>query len=217
MADSDNSMTLPCVTRRKLLAGSAIAVGALNSDAFARNEIKRDAPFDPVVPLWHQWRGAHKLTERLRSQQQSLERQLAEIVGFPFATIHLSDGEPLAAYSREAIHEVFRLAPQQTAACAKAEAEFAAHQLRWDRADREIGYSAAVQAEREAGALAENLLHAIATTSATTLSGVAAKLDAVLHEGNIWEDGSEFPWPHIRSALNDIRRLEKSFAKDGAL
>ncbi|QCL97487.1 hypothetical protein CFBP7129_15795 [Agrobacterium tumefaciens] len=210
MADSDNSTTLPYVTRRKLLTGSAIAVGAWNSDAFAGHKITGTASADPVLTLWHQWRDAHGLTERLRRRQQGLERQLAETVGFPFAIIPLPDGDPVAAYSREAIDDVFRFTPEETAACAKAEAEFAAHQLRWDRADQEIGYSAAVQAEREAGDRAEDLLDAMAATSATTLAGVAAKLDAILREGNIFEDGSEFPWPQIRSVLDDLARMGTS-------
>ncbi|MCW8059133.1 hypothetical protein [Agrobacterium tumefaciens] len=213
MADSDNSTTLPYVTRRKLLTGSAIAVGTWNSGACAGHKIAGTASADPALKLWYQWQDAYGLTEHLRCRQQGLERQLAETVGFPFAMIHLSDGEPVAAYSREAIHDVFRFTPEEAAACAKAEAEFAAHQLRWDRADREIGYSATVQAEREAGDRAEDLLYAMAATSATTLAGVAAKLDAVLREGNVFEDGSEFPWPHIRSALADIRRLEEYAAK----
>jgi hypothetical protein len=213
MADSDNSTTLPRVTRRKLLTASAVAVGAWNADAFAGNEIVGEASSDPVLTLWHQWQDAHRLTERLRRKQQGLERQLAETVGFPFAMIPLPDGDPVAAYSREAIDDVFRLAPEETQARAKAEVEFVAHQLRWDRADRGIDYSATLQAEREAGERALDLLDAMAATSAASLAGIAAKLDAVLHEGNIWEDGSEFPWPHIRSALADIRRLERYAAK----
>ncbi|AYM81047.1 hypothetical protein G6L67_07705 [Agrobacterium tumefaciens] len=217
MADSDNSTTLPHVTRRKILAGTAIAMGTWGSNTSATGEsagiASSDPLFDPVLPLWHQWQDAHNLTERLRRQQQGLERYLAETVGFPFAMIALPDGDPVAAYSREAIDDVFRLAPEETQARAKAEAEFAAYQLNWDRADRDIGYSATVQAEREAGDRAVDLLNAMAATCAASLAGVAAKLDAVLHEGNIWEDGSEFPWPHIRSALADIRRLEEYAAK----
>ncbi|MDQ0563720.1 hypothetical protein QO004_005536 [Rhizobium mesoamericanum] len=207
MADSDNNTTLPLVTRRKMLAGTAIAMGAWGPNAFAGNRIAAEASSDPVLTLWHQWQHAHRLTESLCRQQQGHERQLAETVGFPFAIIQLSDGERVAAYSSEAIHDVLHLAPEEAAACAKAEAEFAAHKLQWDRADQEIGYSATVQAEREAGDRAEDLLDAMAATSATSLAGVAAKLDAVLREGNIWEDGSEFPWPLIRSVLDDLARL----------
>ncbi|AYM80352.1 hypothetical protein G6L67_04215 [Agrobacterium tumefaciens] len=215
MADSDNTTTLPFVTRRVILAGTAIAMGTWGSTASVTTETAGIASSDPVLPLWHRWRDANRLTERLRRKQQGLERQLAETVSFPFVAIQLSDGRRVAAYSLEAIHDVFRFTPEEREARAKAEAEFAAHQLRWDRADRDIGYSAAVQAERDAGDRAEDLLGAMAAMSATTLAGVAAKLDAVLHEGNIWEDGSEFPWPHIRSALDDIRRLKEYASKGG--
>ncbi|MDL2410148.1 hypothetical protein PY650_31950 [Rhizobium calliandrae] len=207
MADSDNNTTLSFVTRRKMPAGTAIAMGAWGTNAFASDKILGEAFSDPVLTLWHQWQDAHRLTESLCRQQQGLERQLAETVGFPCAIVRLSDGERVAAYSPEAIHDVLHLAPEEAAACAKAEAEFAAHKLRWDRADQEIGYSATVQAEREADERALDLLSAMAATSATSPAGVAAKLDAVLREGNIWEDGSEFPWPLIRSVLDDLARL----------
>lgn len=141
MVDSDNTTTLPYVTRRKMLSGTAIAIGAWGSGAFALDTVMREASSDPVLALWRQWQDAHRLTERLCRRQQGLERQLVETVGFPFSVIRLSDGEPVAAYSRDAIHDVLRLAPEEAAACAEAEAKFGAHKLRWDRADRDIGYS----------------------------------------------------------------------------
>lgn len=216
MVDSDNSMTLPFVTRRKMLAGTAIAMGARGTNACAGDQIAGKASGDPVVALWHQWRDAHRLTQHLCRQQQGLERQLLETVGFPCAIIHLSGGETVAAYSPEAIHDMLRLAPDEAAACTKAEAEFVAHKLLWDRADRDIGYSATVQAEREAGLRAADLLDAMATTSATSLAGIAAKLEAILYEGNVREDGSEFPWPQIRSALDDLARMGPSGANSVA-
>ena len=212
MVDSDNTTTLPYVTRRKMLSGTAIAMGALGSGAFAFDTVMREASSDPVLTLWRQWQDAHRLAERLCRRQQGLERQLIRTVGFPFSVIRLSDGEPVAAYSREAIHDVLRLAPEEAAACAEAEAEFAAHKLRWDRADRDIGYTATVQAERESADRASDLLGAMAALPATSLAGVAAKLEAVLREGNISEDGSEFPWPHIRSALDDLARIARQGA-----
>jgi hypothetical protein len=173
----------------------------------AGNSIEGDGSSDPAIALWHKWREAHRLTQRLCRRQQGLERQLAETVGFPCVAIQLTDGERVTLSSLRAVHEVFRLAPEDTAARAKAEAEFATHQMRWDIADKAVGYSATLQAEREAADRAENLLEALAATSATSLAGVAAKLDAVLHEGKVWEDGSEFPWPQIRSALEDLIRM----------
>jgi hypothetical protein len=160
-----------------------------------------------VVALWRQWQDAHRLTQRLCRRQQGLERQLAETVGFPCVAIQLTDDERVTLSSLRAVHEVFRLAPEDTAARARAEAEFAAHQTRWDMADKAVGYSATLQAEREAADQTEDLLEALAATSATSLAGVAAKLDAVLREGTVWEDGSEFPWQQIRSALDDLIRM----------
>ncbi|WP_352842599.1 hypothetical protein [Mesorhizobium sp. M0933] len=39
------------------------------------------------------------------------------------------------------------------------------------------------------------------------LRSVAAKLDAVLKEGQLSEDDVEFPWPQIRSAFEDIAEI----------
>ncbi|WP_147306421.1 hypothetical protein [Methylovirgula sp. 4M-Z18] len=78
------------------------------------------------------------------------------------------------------------LAQRMLAARAKAETDFAAHQARWDAAAKEIGYSTALRAGREAADRVEALLEAVAQTPAMSFVGVAAKLDAALREGEIW-------------------------------
>ncbi|WP_332303037.1 hypothetical protein [Rhizobium sp. GR12] len=193
MADSDNSTTLSSVTHRTMLAGMAVIVEAWSSSAFAGKKISGEAFSDPAVILWQRWQDAHCQTENLRRQQQELERKLAKTVGFPRASIRLSGGKCVTAHSPEAIHEVYRLAPEEAVACAKAEEEFAVHKSRWETADQEIGYSAAVRAEREAGDRAGHLLDAMAATSATTLVGVAAKLDALLREMHEWRGPVNHP------------------------
>lgn len=85
----------------------------------------------------------------------------------------------------------------------------AAHQARWDAADREMGYSAMLLAEGEAADRAEELLELLSRTPAASLAGVAAKLDAALTEGEPSEGSSEFPWPQIRSARDDLVRIAK--------
>lgn len=217
MADSDNSTTLPSVTRRKVLAGTAIAIGACASGSFAVDKLQDEAFADPVLTLWREWQDAHRLTESLCRKQQALERQLVETLGFPFGFTQLSDTKPVTANSREAIREAFDLAPEAAAACANAEADFTAREAQWNKADLEIGYSATVRAEREAADRASDLLDAMAATPAISLAGVAAKLDAVLREGKIWEDGSEFPWPHIRSVIEDLARIGRQSADGVAL
>jgi hypothetical protein len=172
-----------------------------------------DLSTDPAVAIWRQWQDAHNLTERLCRQQQRLERTLLETVGFPCATIRLRDGESVTLHSLAAIHEVLDLGPDDVAKRAKADADFAVHQARWDAADKDIGYSAALRAEREAADRAEDLLEALSKTPAASLAGVAAKLEAVLREGEISEGSCEFPWPQIRSAFEDIRDLRRELEK----
>lgn len=68
-------------------------------------------------------------------------------------------------------------------------------------------YAAALLAEKTAGKQAIELLKRLSQTPAVSLAGVAAKLDAVLGEGQPSEDDDEFPWSLIRSALADLIRI----------
>ena len=51
MADSDNTTTLPLVTRRSVLAGTAIAIAGWQRKAFAGNALETDLPADPAVAV----------------------------------------------------------------------------------------------------------------------------------------------------------------------
>ncbi|TPK84890.1 hypothetical protein FJ936_13525 [Mesorhizobium sp. B2-4-13] len=183
MADSDNSTTLPSVIRRELFRATT----------------------DPAVAVWREWQAAHEETDRLCREQQRLERKLVEEVGFPKVMIRLSDDRTATPASHEALRGV--LGVMETEVAAKVEADLAAHQARWDASDRAIGYSATLRAESEAAGQAETLLEALSETPAISLAGVAAKLDAILREGQPSKDDAEFPWPQIRSVLEDIGRL----------
>ncbi|UCI05211.1 hypothetical protein [Mesorhizobium sp. B1-1-8] len=203
--DSDNSTTLPLVTRRRVLTGTAIAIVGLQTRASARTDLGGDQTADPAVAVWREWQAAYHQTELLCRRQQRLERQLVETVGFPSVTIHVRDCENVTLHSLEALREV--LGQEDVRTRKQAEADFAECQARWDAADNEIGFSAALRAERVAADRAENLLKVLSETHATSLAGLEAKLDAVLRVGGSSDDDSEFPWPHIRSALEDIGRL----------
>ena len=99
------------------------------------------------------------------------------------------------------------------AVVANTEAELAAYQGRWDASDRAIGYSAVIRAEIAAGDRAETLLEALSETPAISLAGVAAKLDAILREGQPSKSDAEFPWPQIRAVLQDAVRIGEQTAK----
>ncbi|MER8555034.1 hypothetical protein NKH37_23075 [Mesorhizobium sp. M1217] len=218
MGDSDNTTTLPYVTRRRLLAGTVVASTALVLEGSAcagdAGTGRTNLPSDPALELWREWEEAHKLTERLCRGQQRLEAELVESVGFPCATVRLTTGEELTVHSVEALKDVLGKDRNSAALCKKAEADFALHQARWAAAAEGTGYTALLKAEREAGERAQELLKMFSTTAATSLAGVAGKLDAVLREGEAWEEYSEFPWPQIRSAFRDLVRIVGRFDAD---
>ncbi|MER8931258.1 hypothetical protein [Mesorhizobium sp. M0522] len=208
MADSDNTTTLSSVTRRRVLAGTVVAATAWTLDGNAcAGGGGTDVRSDPALALWREWERVHKQSKRLCRRQQRLETRLAECVGFPCADVRLPGGEKLTLYSIEAIKQVLGNGPDTAALREKAETEFAEHQARWEAAAEKSGYIAALRAEREAGERTKDLLDAFSITPATTLAGVAGKLDAVLREGEAWEECSEFPWPQIRSGLSDLVRI----------
>ncbi|TJX69257.1 MAG: hypothetical protein E5W21_09035, partial [Mesorhizobium sp.] len=180
MADSDNTTTLSFVTGTSVPAPAANAMVGSQPTEFAGKALEAGQPVDSAVCVWRDWQDALNLTERCCREQQRLERKLAETVGFPCATILQANGESVTLHSLKEIRELLRADSIEAAVRAKAEAEFAAHQAHWDAADRAIGYSAALRAEREAADRAEELLEVLCETHATTPAGVAAKLDAVL-------------------------------------
>ncbi|MES0068020.1 hypothetical protein NKJ73_19630 [Mesorhizobium sp. M0074] len=216
MADSDNTTTLPYVTRRRVLAGTVVATTAwtLEGNASASGAGSTNVRSDPALVLWREWETVHKQTERLCRRQQRLETMLVESIGFPCVTVRLAEGEQVTVHSIEMLDEVLGKAPDKATLRNKAEADFAAHQARWDAAAEKTGYTAAFRAEREAGEKMQDLLQAFSATPATTVAGVAGKLDAVVREGEAWEECSEFPWPQIRSALSDLVRIAESFGAD---
>jgi hypothetical protein len=207
MADSDNSTTLPLVTGRTIAAHTTNAMLGSRPTEFGRKPLEGDQSDDPAVTVWREWQDAFKLTERLCREQQRLERKLTETIGLPSAAM-LSKRESVKQRSVKKIRRSIGVDPNDAAVRAKPEADFSAHQVRRDAADREM-YSAAMLAEREAANQAEELLKVLSKTPATTLAGVAVKLDAVLKEGQPSEDDAEFPWPQIRSVLEDIDRISR--------
>lgn len=124
------------------------------------------------------------------------------------------NGEKVTVFSLDAIEDIYGSDPKMTNLRAEAEAGLAAHQPLWDAADEKIGYGAAKQEEEEAGDRERDLVDALADTQATSLAGIAGKLDVILHEGESWEGCTEFPWPHIRSALCDLVRIGQAMEPD---
>ncbi|MEC5325486.1 hypothetical protein [Aurantimonas sp. A3-2-R12] len=77
-----------------------------------------------------------------------------------------------------------------------------------------MGYSVAKEAEEAAAFREQQLVDALMSASATSLAGVAGKLDAILREGESSAESPEFPWPFLRSALVDLVRLAQKAQPD---
>lgn len=204
MADSDNSRTLPTVTRRRLLSTSAAWLATQIGSVDAAFAVDATDGSDPVLFLWRQWMTAQDEADRLCELQQRLESRMISEIGFPRVMVTGGDREaPVSAFSVDEIDALFGDGPERAGARAQARAALAEQQSKWDALDERLGYSRAKHAERSAVAVRDERAHALFVKPARSRAGVAAKLHAILCMGS--EDcPNEFPWPQIGAALADI-------------
>lgn len=204
MADSDNTRSLPAVTRERLLAIAARSLPANDHPTFAS-----PSP-DPALSLWSAWDATYQRACRLGRRQQRLERGVIAIAGgFPNVTFRvLEQDEPVTVESVKAIDRWLGDGPETTTARAEAKATLAARQQAWDEANERIGYSRACETERDAQDEYDQLAETLWESSASSAAGVAAKLHAMMVIGENREGCEEFPWPQIRSALTDLLRID---------
>jgi hypothetical protein len=191
------------------------AVLPLQYAAAASGALAGHPAVDPALSLWHEWKAAFLNSAALCRKQQHLETKLIGRVGFPCAQVYLPEEDATVTVSWLGdIEELFGDDPALAAIRARAEADLAGHQARWDEADAQIGYSAAKREEQEASDREQDVFDSLIHTPATSLAGVAGKLDAILREGESWEDCSGFPWPQVRSVLVDVVRIGQTLRPD---
>ncbi|MET3519080.1 hypothetical protein [Mesorhizobium abyssinicae] len=208
MADSDNTTPLSFVTRRLLMMQIVIAAGLGPFGARARENISiKGRPDDPALRLCESWHEVHRSTLVLCRQQQQLETYLVKAIGFPCAKMQLPAGGEKTAHSVESLDELY--SPDNEAAWGRAFADLAAHQARWDAADVEIGFSRTDELIQRSEAAEQALLDDLPLTPACSVGGVLAKLLVILSYGEHWENPAEFPWPHVRSVLDDLARYHR--------
>ncbi|ESW82151.1 hypothetical protein X760_01360 [Mesorhizobium sp. LSHC422A00] len=208
MDDSDDSMNLFFITRRRLLTGTATGAAAWPFQAKSlAGELTDGSAADPALRLCGSWQRIHDETLALCREQQRLETHLARIVGFPCAKVRLADGTDVTLHSIESLNDAH--SPENEVEWGRALADFVAHQARWDAADAEIGYSRTDELIRQSETVEGALLDDLPQTAATSIEGILAKLKVILRDGEHWEHPDDFPWPHIRSVLNDLVRLHR--------
>lgn len=197
MVDSDNSMTLPSVTRQRLMAGAGAAGTAQQSQVSTQQSQSSEALYeDRTLRLCEEWQEAHEHTLMLCRRHQALETQLVRAIGFPSEWLLFPNGskEKIVAHEGDTISD-------------QAMAEQAEHQARWDALDDQLGYSRMDSLILQSEATERALLADILLSPASTVDCILAKLSVILCEGENRDDPENFPWPHIRSLHNDLTRL----------
>jgi hypothetical protein len=177
MADSDNSRTLPPVTRRdfhSFVAASLPTYPELAALLTAPLDVCND---DLAFTIWQEWCAARQRLIESCLRQQGLETKLVSMVGSPL-------------YTPEA---------------GKA-------------ANENAGYSEALQEERRAFIIEDEVAETLWDTPAESIIGATAKLHAVVTKWQPSLISDEYPWPQIRSVIADLLKIdaEMSFSHSGA-
>ncbi|RWI48086.1 MAG: hypothetical protein EOR16_33620 [Mesorhizobium sp.] len=73
--------------------------------------------------------------------------------------------------------------------------------------DEKVAYSIACQAEVEATTVALKLQDELPQIHAQSLLGIVAKLEIITGADRDIDDPTDFPWPHIASVLDDLKKI----------
>jgi len=213
MADSETSTTLSAVSRRRMISTTFAASTAPFLPSAATPQATANTAPDPTIRAWREWQSAHRKTLALCRKQQCLESKLQRAIGFPYVCVRV-DGmrEPVRITSLPALDEVIETYPAAATLGDELMSKLSAHQKRWEEADRRLGYSVALQQEELAAKQEQQLAEALWATPSSSLDGIVAKLESLIAMGQWKEDCEELPWPQIRSALADLRRLSRNGA-----
>jgi hypothetical protein len=204
MVDSENSTSLPSVSRRELLSGLAAtpAIGAAHSTT-GRTEIP-----DPILSLWREWQRLHAYTLELCEHRQNIETRLVHTVGFPQVFISSSDStRKICVQSHSDIDQAVTAGHCSQELGAELHAELATRRTRWDAEAEALGFDEANRQEHQAWRREEEAVRAVFRTRAATLAGVEIKLALMIQLCSAFSDDLDFPLPQLRSTVADIKRL----------
>ncbi len=225
MADSENSRTLPAISRgkekrehgtceglpplvdrRNLLSVAAHQLSALIAETPQRGE---SGP-TPIREMWPRWYACHLQRVRAARLREKIEMELLNEAGGLPAVILPTVGED-DMVEVHSFAEINRIASQLDAEhLPQARAKLRRHRKRWKEADRRLGYTPLVAQEQELAERAGISARVMWITRASSLIEVTAKLHCliVMHDPGLKLKAA--PWPELRTMLKDlIRILEK--------
>lgn len=235
MADSENSRTLPAISRRKenpefgtsenlppvidrrnLLSVAARLLSMLVAEPA---EHRRAIGPTPISEMWPRWYTCHQQRVRATSLRKKLEKDmLEEAEGPPVATLRNIGGD--AVVEVRSFSDINRIASGlDVDQLSKARAELRLRRRRWKEADQRLGYSAAFAVEQELAERAGMHGRVMWITRPSSLTEVTAKLHCliVMHDPTLKLEDA--PWPELRTMLKDLLRIaekRRSTSCDGS-
>jgi len=168
MSDSENSTTLPDVSRRELLV-AAIAAPLATMDPGRMPEGS-----DPVLALWHERQSVHALAVDLCRRWGELEAHLIKEIGFPKVLLPCAEtAVETVAFSHDDIDQAYTTGKLSADTQANLHLQLSAHQALWDAEASRTGFFEADRRQLEAWQKEADATRKIFATSATTLNGMS--------------------------------------------
>lgn len=223
MADSENSRTLPPITRRKekRKRGTSenlpriidrrnllpVAARLLRTLVAEPGDHRKAGGPTPVREMWPRWYACHQQRVRATRLREKLEKQLLEEAGGPPVATLRNVGKD-GVVEVHSFADINRIASQLDAEhLSQARAELRWRRRRWKEADQRLGYSAAVALQQELAERAGISGRVMWITRPSSLTEVTAKLHCliVMHDPSLKLEDP--PWPELRTMLKDLIRI----------
>jgi hypothetical protein len=203
MVESEDTTSLPAVTRRTLLTGAAtVPLAPILRDR------STDTAADPIAALYRDWRQADAEVKHWCRRWGELESVLIRSAGFPRVAILLPPSTaPIWVTTHEDIDHALADRLDRETLRARLHAQLAAQKARWDAEANKIGLAEADRQEVLAFERRETLAFRAFALPADDLAGVLTKLTLVLQMGETRDTDHAFPWPQIQSVINDLWRM----------
>ncbi|XUY29672.1 hypothetical protein RMR21_022015 [Agrobacterium sp. rho-8.1] len=219
MADSENSRTLPKISRRK---NSALGrkpkkipyvINRRNLIPVAARVLQERIPDIPprtasgparVCEIWPDWWDLYQNRLHASRHRKMLEHKLLTEVGSrPAVEIEITGHvEPTVVTSFEEIRSLaFRIGPEQTA---RLRILLRQRRREWKKADERIGYSAALTEEQDVKKLEGIAGRVLLVMPTFYLVEVAAKLHCLLVMQDPDLKREDEPWRQLRTMLKEL-------------
>jgi hypothetical protein len=224
MADSENSRTLPAITRRKRGSQSGttenvphvidrrnllpVATRWLSARFDETRDQQRPSGPRPVKEMWPRWYACHLQHVRATRLRQKLETKLLEETGgAPILELRIGPEQIVPVHS---FADINRLAPQLNAEqMSQARVELRRRRKRWKEADQGLECAAAITREQELAHHAGIAGRVMRITSPSSLIEFTAKIHCLIVMQDPGLKLELTPWPELRRLLRDLIRMEE--------